>query len=196
MVCFRYDGGRKDQKGNPVVDSIQAKDGKWIMQKKQFISGRHLERWGLLNISKVNPKEADHFIDCLYHEGQARGLKIEFPKIKESVDPFAPWEKITPMFEKIVKGIPGIQMVMVFSEAKGPIYAHIKFLGDVIYGIPTQFVMKKNVLGKQRGPDPQTIHNICLKINSKLGTRFKTKITLKFIIVNLRWHQSNPSSFL
>ena len=29
--------------------------------------------------------------------------------------------------------------------------------------------MKANVLGKDRGPNVQTIHNICLKLNSKIG---------------------------
>ena len=40
---------------------------------------------------------------------------------------------------------------------------------DAVFNIPTQFVMKANVLGKDRGPNVQTIHNICLKLNSKIG---------------------------
>jgi len=35
--------------------------------------------------------------------------------------------------------------------------------------MPTQFILKKNVCGKTRsGPDPATVHNILLKLNSKL----------------------------
>ena len=43
-------------------------------------------------------------------------------------------------------------------------YAKIKLIGDTELKVPTQFVLQKNVNGK-----PTTIHNIILKMNSKLG---------------------------
>ena len=57
---------------------------------------------------------------------------------------------------------------MVFVLGKeSHIYAAIKALGDTIYGIPTQVILKKNTF---IGPkSAQTIHNICLKLNAKLG---------------------------
>ena len=60
---------------------------------------------------------------------------------------------------------------MVICNAKGPAYNLVKHLGDVILGMPTQFVLAKNVLPnpKTRQISPQTLHNICLKLNSKLG---------------------------
>ena len=57
-------------------------------------------------------------------------------------------------------------MVLV-NRKDSAIYAAVKALGDVIYGMPTQVLLKKNT---QIGPkSTQTIHNICLKLNSKLG---------------------------
>ena len=57
-------------------------------------------------------------------------------------------------------------MVLV-SRKDSVIYAAVKGLGDVIYGMPTQVLLKKNIF---IGPkSSQTIHNICLKLNSKLG---------------------------
>ena len=43
-------------------------------------------------------------------------------------------------------------------------YAKIKLIGDTELKVPSQFVLQKNVNGK-----PTTIHNIILKMNSKLG---------------------------
>jgi hypothetical protein len=83
------------------------------------------------------------------------------------------------------------QLIMVLVAKKEPaLYGLIKHLADVTLQVredvvddfalendheclfcsqmPTQFVLAKNVRGKQRGPDPSTIHNILLKLNSKL----------------------------
>ena len=51
------------------------------------------------------------------------------------------------------------------------IYQKAKLIGDTEINIPTQFVLSKNARGRNMGepPSPQTIHNIILKINSKLG---------------------------
>ena len=47
------------------------------------------------------------------------------------------------------------------------IYAAIKTLGDTIFGIPTQVILKKNTFIDNKSA--QKIHNICLKLNAKLG---------------------------
>jgi eukaryotic translation initiation factor 2C len=55
-------------------------------------------------------------------------------------------------------------MVLIFDK-EHTLYANIKHLGEIVLGIPTQVVLKRNVLK----PDYVLAHNICLKINSKLG---------------------------
>ena len=43
--------------------------------------------------------------------------------------------------------------------------AEVKRVGDTLLGVATQCVQSKNVLR----PSPQTLSNLCLKINVKLG---------------------------
>ncbi len=57
---------------------------------------------------------------------------------------------------------------MVFVPGKeSHIYAAIKTLGDTIFGIPTQVILKKNTFIDNKSQ--QKVHNICLKLNAKLG---------------------------
>ena len=59
---------------------------------------------------------------------------------------------------------------MVFTFSTGPDYGLIKLLGDGIMGIPTQFVLKKNVAPfKGPGPSPQVIIYLG-GVNKKRGT--------------------------
>jgi hypothetical protein len=57
-------------------------------------------------------------------------------------------------------------VVVVFSGTDNS-YKVLKTCGDLFYGIPTQGVDQKNVFKSQ----DQTISNILLKINTKLGGR-------------------------
>ena len=57
-------------------------------------------------------------------------------------------------------------VVAVFSGTDNA-YKVLKTCGDLFYGIPTQGVDQKNVFKSQE----QTISNILLKINTKLGGR-------------------------
>lgn len=43
--------------------------------------------------------------------------------------------------------------------------AEVKRVGDTLLGVATQCVQSKNVMR----PSPQTLSNLCLKINVKLG---------------------------
>ncbi|CAF4790637.1 unnamed protein product, partial [Rotaria sp. Silwood2] len=48
---------------------------------------------------------------------------------------------------------------------KTPVYAEVKRVGDTLIGLATQCVQAKNV----NKTTPQTLSNLCLKINVKLG---------------------------
>ena len=62
------------------------------------------------------------------------------------------------------------KLIMVINAKKGAARDELKYIGDTILRVPTQFVMKNNILGKgNSGPNDQVLHNICLKINHKLG---------------------------
>ena len=55
-----------------------------------------------------------------------------------------------------------VMIIVKFKDADA--YSKVKLLGDTELKIPTQFVIQKNICGKQ-----STVRNIVLKLNSKLG---------------------------
>mgnify|MGYP001792289224 CR=1 FL=1 len=60
----------------------------------------------------------------------------------------------------------GIGSVLVISSLqKLSVVAEVKRVGDILFGLATQCVQAKNV----NRTSPQTLSNLCLKINVKLG---------------------------
>jgi len=153
---------------------VNPRDGKWTMDQARkelyFNDGKKLEHWGLLDLTDCDDQS---FVNALYDEGRTRGLSIEFPVVKKSNE--KDWRKLGESLEKdfvtlfnelAKKRKPDMIMVIVWGKESN-IYAMIKTMGDTIYKIPTQVILKKNTM---IGPkSPQTIHNICLKLNAKLG---------------------------
>ena len=56
----------------------------------------------------------------------------------------------------------GLQLVVVVLPGKTPVYAEVKRVGDTVLGMATQCVQVNKT-------SPQTLSNLCLKINVKLG---------------------------
>jgi hypothetical protein len=128
-----------------------------------FNDGKKLEHWGLLDLTNCDDQS---FVNALYGEGRKRGLSIEFPVVIKSKNDSLEKDFVTLYNELATKGKPDMIMVIVFSK-DSYIYAMIKTMGDTIYKIPTQVILRKNTM---IGPkSSQTIHNICLKLNAKLG---------------------------
>ncbi|XP_023602929.1 protein argonaute-2, partial [Myotis lucifugus] len=74
-------------------------------------------------------------------------------------------DSVEPMFRHLKNTYTGLQLVVVILPGKTPVYAEVKRVGDTVLGMATQCVQMKNV---QR-TTPQTLSNLCLKINVKLG---------------------------
>lgn len=56
-------------------------------------------------------------------------------------------------------------IIVIINEKDNNVYSNVKHLGEVVCHIPTQVLLKRSVL-----KDEATLmHNVCLKINSKLG---------------------------
>lgn len=151
------------------------KDGKWHMglekdrEKFMFVKGMQMNRWGLLDLANVKDEEKSRFVDALYAEGHNRGLEIDFPIYGRADDRNLP--KVEEEFKRLYEdlkstGKPDLIMILVFRKSQ--VYSWIKHLGDVCLKIPTQFIMKKTMFGRDGKPSSQTLHNICLKLNSKL----------------------------
>lgn len=68
-------------------------------------------------------------------------------------------------FRYLKQHFTGLQLVCVVLPGKTPVYAEVKRVGDTVLGIATQCVQAKNVIKTT----PQTLSNLCLKMNVKLG---------------------------
>ena len=69
------------------------------------------------------------------------------------------------MFRYLKSTFPELQLVVVVLPGKTPVYAEVKRVGDTVLGMATQCVQAKNV----NKTSAQTLSNLCLKINVKLG---------------------------
>ena len=74
-------------------------------------------------------------------------------------------DQVEPMFRYLKSTFQGLQLVVVVLPGKTPVYAEVKRVGDTILGMATQCVQAKNV----NKTSAQTLSNLCLKINVKLG---------------------------
>ena len=73
--------------------------------------------------------------------------------------------QVEPMFRYLKSTFPELQLVVVVLPGKTPVYAEVKRVGDTVLGMATQCVQAKNV----NKTSAQTLSNLCLKINVKLG---------------------------
>ncbi|KAL8220536.1 UNVERIFIED_CONTAM: Protein argonaute-3 [Gekko kuhli] len=74
-------------------------------------------------------------------------------------------DSVEPMFRHLKNTYSGLQLIIVILPGKTPVYAEVKRVGDTLLGMATQCVQVKNVIKTS----PQTLSNLCLKINVKLG---------------------------
>ena len=146
--------------------------GKWLVGKQEkdalkFLTPKKLEYWGVLDLTNLPQKDKEQFVDSLYWEGAMRGMYVDYPIYKKANAEHI--SQVKAIFENLFDD-GCVQLIMVIIAKKGPARDELKYLGDTILKVPTQFVLKANILGKDsKGPDAQVLHNLCLKINHKLG---------------------------
>lgn len=100
----------------------------------------------------------------LKDEGRKVGIRCAKPVVSHVNEDNV--EDVKKKFHASANANPRPVLIIVICEMKrAQLRNHIKYLGDVVYKIPTQFVMKA-VVDKVNG---QILHNILLKINTKLG---------------------------
>ena len=149
--------------------------GKWSPGTLQdgnelkLLNPMHLKYWGVLDLANIPYNIKRQFVDRLYNEGKIRGMYVEYPTYCKA-DP----ERLSQVKETFIKLHDDInknygpaQLIMVMTAQKGSLRGNLKYLGDVLRKIPTQFVLKDNVFPKDNSK--QILHNLCLKINHKLG---------------------------
>ena len=149
--------------------SIVAKprDGKWkVGEQATFIDPRPLERWAIFDTVTMSRDEIENFINAICDVANKKGMTPSKPKVIQERD----FRKVDTFFHNLLRDGPSIVIVIVKDQSVD-LYKKYKLLGDTEVKIPTQFVQQKNARGRRKGelPSPATIHNILLKINSKLG---------------------------
>ncbi len=155
---------------NGAMQEQQVMNGRWDRCKTRlgFVMSVYLKSWGLFDLANVRKDEKKAFVDALYTVGKERNLTMDYPTYQSCQQ--KSYDVVLREFKNFVHALEQKsgykpQLVMVISPCKGPLYSLIKHTGDVVLGIPTQFVLVKNVVT----PKVQVMHNICMKLNTKLG---------------------------
>ena len=159
------------------IVEVSHEGGKWLMSDDdRFLEAKHVERWGVLDLAGTPRNQLDTFVEKITKEAVNRGFKLAGNPIYSWGDFFGDLEQVESQFWDLCMDIENryqnkAQIVTVIAPAKaGNVYSCIKFIGDAVMGVPTQFVLKRNVTGKpKQGPNLSTIHNLCLKMNAKTG---------------------------
>ena len=152
-------GGRTKQQALP-------NQGVWDMRGKQFFSGVDIKEWAIACFAPQRTVREDalrNFTQQLQKISSDMGMPIIgqpcFCKYAGGPD------QVEPMFRYLKSSFPTLQLVVVVLPGKTPVYAEVKRVGDTLLGMATQCVQAKNV----NKTSPQTLSNLCLKINVKLG---------------------------
>uniref|UniRef100_A0A1I7RK51 Protein argonaute-1 n=1 Tax=Bursaphelenchus xylophilus TaxID=6326 RepID=A0A1I7RK51_BURXY len=140
--------------------------GVWDMRGKQFHTGIEVKIWAIACFAQqqhVKENDLRNFTSQLQRISSDAGMPIIgqpcFCKYAVGVD------QVEPMFKYLKQNFQGLQLVCVVLPGKTPVYAEVKRVGDTVLGIATQCVQAKNVIKTT----PQTLSNLCLKMNVKLG---------------------------
>ncbi|XP_052085900.1 protein argonaute-2-like isoform X5 [Mytilus californianus] len=152
-------GGRSKSQAMP-------NQGVWDMRGKQFYSGIEIRVWAIACYAPQRTVREDclrNFTQQLQRISNDAGMPILgqpcFCKYATGPD------QVEPMFRYLKNTYQGLQLIVVVLPGKTPVYAEVKRVGDILFGLATQCVQAKNV----NKTTPQTLSNLCLKINVKLG---------------------------
>ncbi|ETE59458.1 Protein argonaute-1, partial [Ophiophagus hannah] len=128
--------------------------GVWDMRGKQFYNGIEIKVWAIACFApqkQCREEVLKNFTDQLRKISKDAGMPIQgqpcFCKYAQGAD------SVEPMFRHLKNTYSGLQLIIV------------KRVGDTLLGMATQCVQVKNVVKTS----PQTLSNLCLKINVKLG---------------------------
>ncbi|XP_035232913.1 protein argonaute-1-like isoform X2 [Stegodyphus dumicola] len=152
-------GGRTREQAIPHL-------GVWDMRGKQFHTGIEIKVWAIACFASHRSCQEDalkSFIQQLQKISNDAGMPICgqpcFCKYATNAD------QVEPMFRYLMNQFNDLQLIIVVLPGKTTVYAEVKRVGDTVLGIATQCVQAKNV----NKTSPQTLSNLCLKINVKLG---------------------------
>ena len=142
--------------------------GAWDMRQKKFYVGVEIKTWAIAcfaNARMCSDQALRNFTKHFQKISEDAGMMISngpvFCKYVENHQV----DQVEPMFRYLTENFHGLQLILVILPGKSPVYAEIKRVGDTILGVSTQCVQFRNIIKTT----PQTMSNLCLKINAKLG---------------------------
>ena len=165
----------------------EVKNGKWKVGRRGdkiilgFLKPMNLKYWGILDLSNLPGNSKEKFVDRIRSEGNMRGMLVDNPTygnadIRNTSQVKKTFEKLYNDIRKKKENKEGKNengfkvLILVINPKQSTIKDELKYLGDAILRVPTQFVLKTNVTGRDNnGPSYQVLHNLCLKMNHKLG---------------------------
>uniref|UniRef100_A0A8C3LQH5 Argonaute RISC catalytic component 2 n=1 Tax=Chrysolophus pictus TaxID=9089 RepID=A0A8C3LQH5_CHRPC len=166
FVCEVLDFKSIEEQQKPLTDSQRVKFTKEIKGLKVEIThcGQMKRKYRVCNVTRRPASHQTHsflenLIDSFRYQVREMPSGPCFCKYAQGAD------SVEPMFRHLKNTYTGLQLVVVILPGKTPVYAEVKRVGDTVLGMATQCVQMKNV---QR-TTPQTLSNLCLKINVKLG---------------------------
>jgi eukaryotic translation initiation factor 2C len=156
----------KLQYGGRTKAQVVPNQGVWDMRGKQLYQGIQIRVWAIACFAPqrmVGEEALRNFTQQLQRISNDAGMPIMgqpcFCKYATGPD------QVEPMFRYLKNTYQGLQLIVVVLPGKTPVYAEVKRVGDIMFGLATQCVQAKNV----SRTSPQTLSNLCLKINVKLG---------------------------
>lgn len=148
------------------TSQVEPKRGRWDMRQRQFYQGMSINVYAIACFcpsQKCTDHNLRNFAKLLHRIGEDAGMPFRsgpvFCQYVSGAD------QVEPMFKHLVSRFKTLQLLLVVLPGKTPVYAEVKRVGDTVLGIATQCVRMANV----NTPSAQTLSNLCLKINSKLG---------------------------
>ncbi|XP_058832424.1 protein argonaute-2 isoform X2 [Topomyia yanbarensis] len=163
---LQYGGRVSSMSGQNKVSLALPNQGVWDMRGKQFFTGVEIRVWAIACFAPQRTVREDalrNFTQQLQKISNDAGMPIIgqpcFCKYATGPD------QVEPMFRYLKNTFNQLQLVVVVLPGKTPVYAEVKRVGDTVLGMATQCVQAKNV----NKTSPQTLSNLCLKINVKLG---------------------------
>ena len=153
-------------KSQKVSSKMIGEKGQWDQRNSKFYQPMKIDKWIVLNFAfRVKNDALNSFIDALIQIGNKHGILMVDPLdvINETrrQDDNMTKNTVTRIMEKFRDA----QLIVVIFSGTSNAYKIIKTQGDLNYGIPTQGVEDRNV----NRINEQTISNILLKINCKVG---------------------------
>lgn len=140
--------------------------GVWDMRGKQFHTGIEVNVWAIACFAhqkQCADQNLRMFIKKLQQISEDAGMPIRsgpvFCQFAQGSD------QVEPIMKFLMNRYPKLQLIMVILPGRTPVYAEVKRVGDTLLGVATQCVQVKNVTKVTT----QTLSNLCLKINVKLG---------------------------